>query len=295
DASAPARALSSDHLLELAPEDAPADGLRLHNASTSAPAYAMIAFEGVPVAPPPTHSNALFTLARTFALADGTPYDPATDPPLPAGTIFLQTLVVAPTPAARAQDAVLDQLVLSALLPAGWEIENPTLSTSQRVAYKPPVPAGPEIHREVRDDRLLVFTGHLWGNAPVSYVVTLRATIPGTYVLPPATVSAMYAPGLAADTPPDPLAITVVPAPVACKDASPAPSLPPTPPPVTPPGDVPAPDVDSLFYQVNPGDTIDLLAQLFGISADDIRRVNHFAPNTDVTPGQKIVIPPATD
>lgn len=299
DASAPARALSSDHLLELAPEDAPADGLRLHNASTSAPAYAMIAFEGVPVAPPPTHSNALFTLARTFALADGTPYDPATDPPLPAGTIFLQTLVVAPTPAARAQDAVLDQLVLSALLPAGWEIENPTLSTSQRVAYKPPVPAGPEIHREVRDDRLLVFTGHFWGNAPVSYVVTLRATIPGTYVLPPATVSAMYAPGLAADTPPDPIAITVVPAPVARKDAaadaSPAPSIPPTPPPATPPGDDPAPYEDSLFYQVNPDDTIDLLAQLFGISADDIRRVNHFAPNTDVTPGQKIVIPPATD
>ena len=86
---------------------------------------------------------------------------------------------------------LLDQLAIEDLLPAGWEIENPNLATSQQFEWLREKNEG-DLHREARDDRMLIFTGPIQGEAAFHYAV--RATTPGTYALPPPTVSGMYEP-----------------------------------------------------------------------------------------------------
>lgn len=86
---------------------------------------------------------------------------------------------------------LLDQLVIEDLLPAGWEIENPNLTTSQQLPWLKEwkKKEGPG-HRDMRDDRMLVFTGAIRGEAVYHYAV--RLVTPGTYVLPPVVVAGMY-------------------------------------------------------------------------------------------------------
>jgi uncharacterized protein YfaS (alpha-2-macroglobulin family) len=205
DPSAPERTLGTDKPLSLTPESPIADGgIRLRNHDASSTAYALLAYEGVPSpdAPPaPPLTNELFTLTRSFTRPDGSPYDPATSPPLTSGDILIQTLVLTPSPALAESHIDLDQIVIQSLLPAGWEIENPNLSNAQRLAFSPPCDLGPETNREARDDRLLIFTSHLPSLRPCCYVTTLRATIPGTYVLPSAHATPMYLPDVASTTP----------------------------------------------------------------------------------------------
>ena len=85
----------------------------------------------------------------------------------------------------------IDNLVVEDLLPAGWEIENPALATAKVLPW---VEAKTEwcIHRELRDDRVLLFTGSVCGKAV--YFYTARAVTPGRFALPPVRAEAMYRP-----------------------------------------------------------------------------------------------------
>lgn len=86
-----------------------------------------------------------------------------------------------------------DNLIIEDLLPAGFEIENPALATAERFAWM----KGDEkwiLHREVRDDRLLLFSGAFSDEQTFFY--TMRAVTPGRFAQPPITASAMYAPDL---------------------------------------------------------------------------------------------------
>ena len=85
----------------------------------------------------------------------------------------------------------LDNLVVEDLLPAGWEVENPDLATSKILDW---VKAETDwcVHRELRDDRVLLFTGAVSGS--IDYYYTVRAVTPGKFVLPPVRVEAMYRP-----------------------------------------------------------------------------------------------------
>ncbi len=49
------------------------------------------------------------------------------------------------------------------LLPAGWEIENPNLATSQQFGWLKQKEEA-DRHRDARDDRMLVFTGPIQGD-----------------------------------------------------------------------------------------------------------------------------------
>lgn len=82
-------------------------------------------------------------------------------------------------------------LVVEDLLPAGWEIENPALATARTLPW---VDAKTDwcIHRELRDDRVLLFTGAVSDKA--EYYYTVRAVTPGVFALPPVRVEAMYQP-----------------------------------------------------------------------------------------------------
>lgn len=88
-------------------------------------------------------------------------------------------------------------LVLSDLVPAGLEIENPRLSRDgghdwiheeDLRRYK----RLPVDHLEIRDDRLLLFTSVDTQTAVFHY--TLRAVTAGTFTLPPVRAEAMYDP-----------------------------------------------------------------------------------------------------
>jgi hypothetical protein len=85
----------------------------------------------------------------------------------------------------------LDNLAIEELLPAGWEIENPNLATAQQFGWITEKSDWCR-HRDIRDDRLLLFTGPVRGRHAFHYAA--RAVTPGVYVYPPVTAACMYAP-----------------------------------------------------------------------------------------------------
>jgi uncharacterized protein YfaS (alpha-2-macroglobulin family) len=87
----------------------------------------------------------------------------------------------------------LDNLAIQQLLPAGLEIENPRLATSEALPW---TRSSLQIdHLDVRDDRLLVFAS-LDRPKQRTYYALLRAVAPGSFRLPPIQVEAMYDPAI---------------------------------------------------------------------------------------------------
>ncbi len=87
----------------------------------------------------------------------------------------------------------LDNLVLTDLLPAGLEIENARLATAQVVPWIDEKSAWC-VHRDARDDRLLLFSGAVTGRAVFYYAA--RAVTPGRFVVPAVMAEAMYDPAI---------------------------------------------------------------------------------------------------
>ena len=143
--------------------------------------YLWTRFEGVSSAPEESSAQGL-SIRREFLDRAGEPIDPAA---LPQGELIVVRLVV------DTKERLLDRLAIEDLLPAGWEIENPNLATSQQFGWLREKEEG-DRHRDARDDRMLIFTGPIQGEARFHYAV--RATTPGDYALPPVTVSGMYEP-----------------------------------------------------------------------------------------------------
>jgi len=88
-------------------------------------------------------------------------------------------------------------------LPAGLEIINPNLEVSESIPQDPEEQTGSFYwwywwyrwyeHQNLRDSRVEVFTSLLWdGVYEYSYVV--RATMPGTFIVPPTKAEEMYSP-----------------------------------------------------------------------------------------------------
>ena len=136
--------------------------------------------EGVGTDPEPPTSQGV-SLQREYLNSDGQTMAPDE---LAQGDLMIVKLTVDP------QGRRLDHLIIEDLLPAGWEIENPNLATSQQIAWLKK--EEPDRYRDARDDRMLIFTAPIADTASFHYAV--RAVTPGTYVQPPATVSGMYEP-----------------------------------------------------------------------------------------------------
>jgi hypothetical protein len=90
--------------------------------------------------------------------------------------------------------AKVENLVIEDLLPAGFEIENPNLKTSQVLPWIPQGDMLAAQHVELRDDRALVFIGEL--DRSNAFYYSVRAVTPGTYVHPPVSIEAMYNPAI---------------------------------------------------------------------------------------------------
>lgn len=86
-----------------------------------------------------------------------------------------------------------DNIVIEDLLPAGLEIENPALATSQITPWIGESAQWVQ-QRDLRDDRLILFTGPVYGRREFHY--TVRAVTPGRYVWPAIQASAMYDPSV---------------------------------------------------------------------------------------------------
>jgi uncharacterized protein YfaS (alpha-2-macroglobulin family) len=179
-------------------------------------AFFAVQVRGIPTDAAFKPENAGLELDRAFFNRDGTAAD--------LGAVHQGDLLVMRT-RLRSLSGSLQNVVAETLLPSGFEVENPRLSTTEKMEssaphanhprryyYRPwmeqtptpaPNPAFPWIRdveaevsfQDIRDDRLLLFA-----NLPAigwrSTYALLRAVTPGTFRLPPAQAEAMYNPAL---------------------------------------------------------------------------------------------------
>ncbi len=87
-------------------------------------------------------------------------------------------------------DRVVDNVVLQDLLPAGLEIENTRLKTSRAIEWVKRKQTLPVLHCDIRDDRLVAFTGPFADKR--QYYYTARAVTVGDFVQPPVSAECMY-------------------------------------------------------------------------------------------------------
>ncbi|MBI4976882.1 MAG: hypothetical protein HZC28_05335 [Spirochaetes bacterium] len=85
----------------------------------------------------------------------------------------------------------IDNVVIVDIFPAGFEMENPRIRSRGRLAYDPPHTFTP-VYEDIRDDRMLLFTGRV--NGEVKYSYTMRAVSAGEFVVPDISAEAMYDP-----------------------------------------------------------------------------------------------------
>ncbi len=89
-------------------------------------------------------------------------------------------------------DKDANNVVIVDLLPAGFEIENPRLRSRGQLGFDPQITFTPA-SQDIRDDRLLLFSGALGGGGQM-FAYTVRAVTPGRFVIPNAYAEAMYDP-----------------------------------------------------------------------------------------------------
>ena len=85
----------------------------------------------------------------------------------------------------------LDNLVVVDLLPAGFEVDNPRLSSRGNLQFDPDCTFSP-VNQDFRDDRVLLFSRDVEGDLSFSYSV--RAVTPGSFQVPGLIAEAMYDP-----------------------------------------------------------------------------------------------------
>ncbi|MDB5536120.1 MAG: hypothetical protein JWQ65_995, partial [Devosia sp.] len=153
---------------------------------------AKVSVTGIPAVPPEASSEG-FTIRREFFQPDGTAFDMGTSP-VSQNDRFVVVLTM------RASTTGSGQYVVADPLPAGFEIENPDLSASG-VGDLSWLPALDQpSHVESRTDQFVAAFQYGTDQAPFKVAYMVRATAPGTFVLPGATVEDMYRPDLRANT-----------------------------------------------------------------------------------------------
>ncbi len=93
------------------------------------------------------------------------------------------------------------RLIVTDLLPAGFEIDNPRLVGSSDLANFEWLPDTDSTHSEFRDDRFIsAFSRSRGGASSFAMAYVVRAVTPGIFTHPAATVEDMYRPELSART-----------------------------------------------------------------------------------------------
>ncbi|MFQ5708218.1 MAG: MG2 domain-containing protein [bacterium] len=114
--------------------------------------------------------------------------------PIDADSLHQGDLVIAEITVKSLTES-LENVATVDLLPAGLEIENPRLQSRKGIdwigkrAYRP-------MYMDIRDDRMLLFGNFRYGQTAKFYY-GLRAVTQGSFILPPISAEAMYAPSKA--------------------------------------------------------------------------------------------------
>jgi uncharacterized protein YfaS (alpha-2-macroglobulin family) len=144
-------------------------------------AYFTVRTRGTPAAATFRPSANGIRLTRTFLDRDGVP--------LAARKVTQGEIVVIRTEI-ESTTGPLQNVVVQVPLPAGLEVENPRLSTTESLPWVREL-AIPQ-HDDIRDDRVLFFVDLNAGKQ--TFYTVARAITPGAFRLPPAQAEAMYAP-----------------------------------------------------------------------------------------------------
>ncbi len=148
--------------------------------------YYSVRTRGIPAPAAYVPQAAGLEVTREYLTRDGRP--------LADDTVDQGALVVVKF-AVRATQGPLANVVLENLLPAGLEVENPRLSTTEHLPWMEADDKAAPDSVDLRDDRVLLFTD-LPDKDWHAYYALLRAVTPGVFTLPPAQAEAMYAPEL---------------------------------------------------------------------------------------------------
>lgn len=180
------------------------------------PTEIKVSVTGIPASPPPASSEG-FTIARDFYLPDGTVFDPDLRT-IRQNDRFVVVLTMKATQLGSGQYVVADPL------PAGFEIENPDLSSGAGVSDLSWLTVTTPTHVEARTDSYVAAFRYISETQSFATAYMVRAVSPGTFVLPGATIEDMYRPELRANTDAGTIEITATGAPATLPAATPAPS-----------------------------------------------------------------------
>ena len=153
---------------------------------------AKLSVTGYPVLPPPETSSG-FTLERNYFLPDGTAVDLSSGP-LAQNDRLVVVLTMRPDNVGSGQYLLADPL------PAGFEIENPNLSTSDGVGDLSWLELDDPTHIESRTDQFVAAFRSYSDTPTFTTAYLVRAVTPGVFVLPGASVEDMYRPEFRANT-----------------------------------------------------------------------------------------------
>ena len=163
-------------------KDADRGAVRLRNEGPG-PMYMTRRMSCVPLAASEKAVDAGLKVRREWLDQKGAAIDPQT---LQRGDVVIVRLTLDPLGQER-KDVVIDELV-----PACLEIENARLATTGGLTWIKDDEAEWVLHREVRDDRLLLFSREL--SEKVVFHYAARVVSSGVFVVPPVSAAAMYDP-----------------------------------------------------------------------------------------------------
>ncbi|MFL6247301.1 MAG: alpha-2-macroglobulin family protein [Thermoanaerobaculia bacterium] len=153
---------------------------------TADAAYFTVRVRGTPAEATFRPSADGLRLTRTFMDRGGTP--------LVAKEVKQGEIVVIRTEI-ESSAGPMQNVVIQVPLPAGLEVENPRLATTESLPWIQNL-AAPQ-HADIRDDRVLFFVD-LNAYGKLAFYTVARAITPGEFRLPPAQAEAMYAPSFRA-------------------------------------------------------------------------------------------------
>jgi hypothetical protein len=140
--------------------------------------------EGVPMRGQAAEEDSGLVVRRTFLDMQGRQVQPNG---LRQGELYTVKLTAA-------SGRPVENLVISDLLPAGLEIEDPGIGGSARLGTEEAHTGWAVQHVERRDDRMLIFGDLLGSRGEYTYVV--RAVTAGRFALPAVEAACMYDPGV---------------------------------------------------------------------------------------------------
>ena len=157
----------------------------------SSPLDARVTVEASPMEPLPAGGNG-FAISRSYHALDGSPINVAK---VKQNERFVVVVNVSQF------DDVPSRLMISDLLPAGLEVENPHLIKSAEQQNFSWLPKTDVVHVEFRNDRVLAAINRKQGgDKDFTIAYTVRAVSPGSFMHPAAVVEDMYRPEKSART-----------------------------------------------------------------------------------------------